>query len=492
MRSRPLAVLQCCENRLRVARGHLYRRWLCTLWPVMVTMACSRATQPPAMKIELGVPPVVFPVTVSQDRRVLNDRNGAPFLIVGDSPWELTSQLSKQDTLVYLDDRKRRGFNTILIELMTHKFTSHTPPWMNAEGEVPFEDNHDFTTVRERFLEHVAWVIERAAERGMLVLLAPAYMGYGCADEGWCQVMLANGVSKLTRFGELVGRRFARFDNLIWVDGGDLTPSTTGHPSQLDLVNAVVDGIKLGDGGSHLHTAHWSRQISSSEGPAVPWLDIDATYSGRKQLTFLDSLDDWSRDAGVRPAFLIEGKYESEHNLKRSELRAQMYQPLLSGSMGFLFGNDPIWFFGRPGDGNPAWSFSSGEKVHWMEALGSPGAHYVGYARQLFDSINWPALQPDAQHRILKSRSTGAVPEHNVSLAATPDGKLAVAYLTARLDITVDLSRFASDVRPTWYDPTSGATIVETQRTNSGLHTFKADRQNSEGASDWVLLLQAL
>jgi hypothetical protein len=368
---------------------------------------------------------------------------------------------------------------------------------MNADGLTPFTNNNDFTTANAAFFDRLAHVIQEAADRNILVLVTPSYIGYGCGDEGWCQEMFANGTQKLNQYGQFLGNRLRNLPNIIWVEGGDHTPSTTGTPSEWDLVNAVATGIETGDGGVHLHTAHWSRGTSSSEGPSAAWLDVDGTYTGLGLQTFRDSSSDWGRDKGVRPSFLIESLYEysvsSGITAVGSVLRAQMYQPLLLGSFGFLFGNVPICFFGNVGDGNPGWAFPTSISVgNWKTQLGSPGARYASRAKQLFSSLPWQALVPDTAHAILKSGYSDANADHSVLLAATPDRHLAVSYFTASMTVTIDMSQFAGSVAASFYDPISGASQLATGSpfANSGTHSFTPPSKNSEGAADWVLLLQ--
>src|SRR5258708_15008741 len=60
---------------------------------------------------------VTFPLTVSSNHRYLQDQAGTPFRIQGDSPWEASTDISLSDWRSYLDDRKSRGFNTVLVQI---------------------------------------------------------------------------------------------------------------------------------------------------------------------------------------------------------------------------------------------------------------------------------------------------------------------------------------------------------------------------------------
>ena len=154
--------------------------------------AASRRT--PAHQGTLNLSSAVFPLVVSADRRNLVDASGRPFLIQGDSAWSLAAELSKEDTIRYLDDREQRGFNTILFSVIEAAFTHHSPPWTNAEGDVPFADMNDWTTANDSYFAHVDWLLRELEARGMLALAVPAYIGYDCGSQGWCEQMFANGV----------------------------------------------------------------------------------------------------------------------------------------------------------------------------------------------------------------------------------------------------------------------------------------------------------
>ena len=50
------------------------------------------------------------------------DQTGAPFLIHGDTPWSLISGLTKEEAEQYLENRRQTGFNSIIVNLIEHKF----------------------------------------------------------------------------------------------------------------------------------------------------------------------------------------------------------------------------------------------------------------------------------------------------------------------------------------------------------------------------------
>lgn len=436
-------------------------------------------------------PSAVFPLALSVDRRNLVDVSGRPFLVQGDSAWSLAAELSKEDTIRYLDDRERLGFNAILFNVIEAAFTDHTPRWANAEGEVPFGDMNDWTTANEAYFAHVDWLLRELETRGMLALVVPAYIGYDCGAQGWCERMYANGVDRLGLYGRFFGARYRDYPNIVWIEGGDLTPSTTGDPSQMDLVNAVANGIAAGDGGAHYHAAHWGGGTSGADLPGLTWLDLDTTYATLKSPVYQQVLDDYHRDAGVMPVFLVESSYENENGTSMRRLRSQMYQPMLSGGCGFLFGNFPMWSFWDPGA--PDWPNDGKFPGGWATALGSPGADAARIAGAFFGSLPWQDLHPDTDHAIVTA-GFGTYGDEAYALAAsTPDRRTVVVYFTGALAATIDMSQVPGPVRARFFDPALGvySEVNGSTLTNAGSLEIAPPGLNGDGSDDWLLVLEA-
>ena len=131
--------------------------------------------------------------------------------------------------------------------------------------------------------------------------------------------------------------------------------------------------------------------------------------------------------------------------------------------------------------------------------LDTEGSAQLGYLVNLFARRGWFRLVPDLGHRIVTKGYGTFAPNRNVAssdcvtAAATPDGRLAIAYLPEGGTIGVDTRRMAGRVHASWHDPTSGA-----ERTVKG-SPFAARRsldliapsRNHGGDRDWVLVLTA-
>lgn len=398
-----------------------------------------------------------YPLKVSADSRHLEDQAGQPFLINGDTPWSLIVGLTKAEAETYLEDRRIRGFNSIIVELIEHKFGG---PY-NRDGEYPFLAAGDFSQPNEAYFKHADWVIDKATEKGFLVILTPAYLGYKCGDAGWCQEIKATPLNVLREYGNFIGNRYKDYKNIIWMHGGD---TAAGDYGVMDHVTAIADGIREVDPGK-LFTAHGNRWKSATNEYNQPWLDLNNTYSGC-DLSASNTRQTYQH-VPVMPFFYAEGRYENEGADARC-LRSQAYWSVLGGSIGHFFGNNPIWLF-DPG---------------WQSALDSPGSRSMTHFGDLFASRPWARLVPDYAETVVRGR--GLINNKDYVMAARAnDGSFIMAYLPTGRTITVDMSRVAgSKADAWWYDPENGNSQHLGEFPTSGFKKF-----SSPDTNDWVLIV---
>jgi hypothetical protein len=400
-----------------------------------------------------------YPLRVGPTRRYLVDADGIPFLIHGDTPWSLFAALTREEAEQYLANRAAKGFNSLIVNLIEHKFNGP----INRYGEPPFTIPGRFSTPNEAYFAHADWCIRKAGELGMQILLAPIYLGYTNAtdDDGYYYEALAEGVEGCREWGRYVGRRYGGFDNILWLMGGDRNPGQA-----LDHVDAIVEGIKEHDT-RHLFTAHTHPECSPViEYARGGWVDVNNTYT--YEIVHQKLLADYRRQP-IRPFFLIESSYEGEHNSSPVQIRRQAYWAILCGGCGQFLGNNPIWPFNHG----------------WEAAMELEGSRSMVHLRALFTSRPWYNLVPDAQHHLV----TGGLGEFRgldyLSAAVTHDGGTAIAYMPTPRAITADLTRICGKaVRAWWFDPRTGAAQPAGEFAASGSQGFEPPADG-----DWVLVL---
>lgn len=409
----------------------------------------------------------VTPLTVSANHRYLVDQNRVPYLLQGDAGWSLIVAPNDEEVEQYLRNRRDKGFNAVLVELIEHKYSKKPP--LNAAGDAPFLTPGDFTTPNEKYFAHADWVIRKAGEYGLQVLLTPIYLGYLGTDEGWIEEIKKLEPEKCLEYGQYLGKRYKDFDNIIWVMGGDRNPSDV-----IEKVDLIALGIREFDK-RHLFTAHGNSEPSTPEQfGSGGWLNVNSSYSCE---TVHERLFRDYNHQPVLPTFLIESCYEGEHNSSEVQIRRQAYWAVLCGGFGHIFGNNPLWHF----EGPSLYPFEG----TWEQAMDLPGSKSMMHWGKLFRSRRWFDLIPDQKHEVVTAGIGEFLGNDYLAAGRTLDGNTVIAYMPTKRTIKVDMSK-VSGARAVarWFDPSSGRVTEAGAFPTAGILEFTPP---AEG--DWVLVL---
>lgn len=458
----------------------------------------------------------VFPLKVSPNGRYLVDQNDKPFRIQGDAGWDIAQKVTLTELRSYLDDRRAKGFNTILtywgssVDYVLNNTTC--PGALGAGGARPFlldasgnpwngaMATPDFGTPNPAYFAWIDTLIAEAAARNMLVLFGAMYLGYNSgASDGWWQAI---GNSKNTQavsfgFGQYLGNRYRNAPNLIWYLGGDNALPAAGSEGEARTLK-VLQGVKAA-GATQLWTAHYIHEyLSTDETAFAPYMDLEHVYTHGPYPT-LGPTYPLARLAyqhvPALPAFLLETSYEGDHGTTARHIREYMWGAALSAVGGVVFGHGVLW------------KFDTAQNPGWLAALQSPGAQDMRRLGALLDLLPWQRLVPSglagmptlvtAGGGTYGSWSTaGSVGGHDyVVAAADAAGSTLVAYVpdTHTGSLTVALSVLSGPVHARWFDPTTGAsaTIAGGPFPNTGPHVFSAPAApHADGSRDWVLVLE--
>lgn len=417
---------------------------------------------------------VQFPLQPSKTGRYLVDAANAPFLYQADTAWMLFQKLNEAEAEEYLRARQQQGFNAIQVQLTG--FSEMT----NRAGQLPFEEN-DFRRPNEQYFAHVDRVLENARRLNLYLAIAPLWSG--CCGEGWAgkdkegklKPLNANGVEKAAAWGRWLGERFKKFQNIMWILGGDNDPNNARAEIRA-LALALKETVP-----HQLLTYHAASTHSSTDvWPGEVWIDVPMVYTyfrGFNKAWNKNQPDvyevGWKeyRKSPVRPFFLGESTYEGEHADWGSALQArkQAYWALLSGAMGHAYGS-------------PNWNFPA----DWRGQITRPGAESMRHLRDFFASIAWHRLVPDEQNQVATSGS-GTMAANDLAVTAIEkDRSFAVTYFPTKRKITYDLTRLTpQELRVIWFDPRTGERTLEGRMGKGTKMDFEPPADG-----DWVLLFE--
>ena len=343
-----------------------------------------------------------FPLAMSSGKLIT--KSGSPFLILGDSPWSLIVGPNMTGIEKYLENRRQKGVNSIIMNVVEHYYNGPA----DAYGNLPFLVTGDFSTPNPKYFDNVDYVIGKAREKGMEVFLFPAYLGYddgGSHVEGWYTEINANGTAKMYQYGRYLGQRYKDYKNIVWVMGGDCAPGTT-----IDEIREIVRGIEETAGPQifTVHNARYQSGITAYSGET--WLDLNTTYAC-KATTASYLKTDCQRNY---PFFYFEGTYENL-GVTAANLRGEMYLPVLMGANGFFFGNYPLFEF------NSGWDDPS--------VLESQGSLDFQRSGALLKSRAWNNLVPDLNHTLLTDGYGDISLATYAAAALTKDASSAIIYV---------------------------------------------------------------
>lgn len=427
----------------------------------------------------------VYPLKASGNSRFLVDQNNMPFLLVGDSPQSLIGVLSEANASAYFADRSVHGFNAVWLNLLCDGYTFCNANGTTYDGIQPFTSGsgpstYDLSTPNPAYFSRVDDMVNLAAKSGLVAFLDPIETG------GWLQTLEANGAAKAFNYGVYLGSRYKSFANIVWLNGNDFQ-DWSSNSSDNNLVKQVMSGIASADT-NHLQTVEleYYRSYSSQDADLSPLLSLNLVY------TYYDTYDyilAAYNASPTFPVFLGEANYEGEDNAgtdggSAGNLRKQEYWTLLSGATGQFYG-----------------SFQT-DRTNWtsLSQIDSTGVTELGYATNLFTSIAWWKLVPDQAHQIVTSGygayRSAATDIHNSTYATTAwisDGSESITFAPVSTTLVVDTSKFKDLVTARWMDPTNGVytTIAGSPFSNAGKTSFATPGKNSEGSTDWVLVLTA-
>lgn len=322
---------------------------------------------------------------VSESKRYLVDSDGTPFFYLGDTAWELFHKASREEAEMYLQNRASYGFNVIQAVLLSELDGLDSP---NFYGQRPLKKNgygeYDpcLPDVRENqydYWDHVDYIVGRAEELGLYIGMLPTWGDK--YNRSWGTGPVVFTPQNAYTYGEWLGRRYAKYNNIIWILGGDRPLETAYH---YEVIDQMAAGLGAGDQHKFLKTFHPCGSESSSRFVhEKEWLDFNMMQSGHGERN-VESYNMVFHDRElfpVKPVLDGEPCYEDhpigflpEQGFFDSfDVRSRLYWNAFSGACGNVYGHHSIWSMNRRNEDRP----SDYIIMPWTTALDRPGANDI-------------------------------------------------------------------------------------------------------------------
>lgn len=430
---------------------------------------------------------------VSDNHHYLVEENGRPFFYLADTAWELFHRLNREEVDRYLEDRARKGFTVIQAVALAELDGLNDP---NAYGFRPLLDNDPTKPdVKEGpdndYWDQVDYVVNKAESLGLRIGFLPTW------GDKWMKSTWGTGPEIFTRqnawtYGEWLGRRY-KTKPIIWILGGDrpIENETTRAIQQ-----ALAEGLRAGDGGSHLITFHPPGGRGSSQWfHDEPWLDFNLRQNGHspEYKTYAQTLIDYQHEP-VKPVIDGEPLYEDHPvSFKPSEfghsvagdVRRPLYWDLFNGAAGHTYGHHSIWQMYKPGK-----VAVNAPLMFWTDALSAAGSAQMQYGRWLLESRPYLTRIPDPSLIVQQEPATAWPGVGVYHFAATRDesGSYAMVYAPVGRTFKVRLDALSgATLRAWWFNPRDGSA------TSIGEFPKTAEREfippNPGELLDWVLVI---
>lgn len=426
---------------------------------------------------------------VSPNGHYLQYEDETPFFWLGDTGWELFHRLTKEEIRQYLDNRKSKGFNVIQAVILAELDGLHSP---NKYGDRPLvADNPD--QPNEKYFQLIDSVMEMATQRDIIMALLPAWGDKVTLKYGGEGPVIFNPENAY-RYGKFLGNRYGKFNNLVWILGGDRPPQDDKDDWK-PVYAAIAKGLDDGAGRHILKTFHpggyvWESSVYLHN---QPWMDFNMIQSGHAELdqpVWNSVLRDWNLKP-TKPTLDAEPCYE-DHPVNpwptfrpekgffsAYDVRRQIYRSVFSGGCGVTYGQVAIWQFYNPSVKKLPYT-----KEYWYEVLDHPGAFQAGYLKRLIQSRPYENRISDTSIIV---DGQGEKMEH---IAAFRDsaGRYIMVYIPVGKTITVNTSFIRSKkLKISWFNPITGT--VQKSKSVVNRQKMQVTTPSVGKGNDWVLII---
>ena len=413
------------------------------------------------------------------------ERDGKPFFWLGDTCWMMFGRMTPEEQRLYLHSRHLQGFNVIQATLY------HEQDYADRRGHAALVDR-DFARPNEKdgYWDQVEQAVRWAAEEEIALALVL------CWGDFYKQGLITGESGEA--YARFLAGRFGRYDNIIWMLGGDVRGSVCP-----DTFRRIGRTLKQESPNQLVGYHPFGRTSSANWFAGEEWLDFHMVQSGhrdRSQRT-LGAWDDnavadeeWMGEENYRyiwrdtqrdtkPVVDGEPSYEEiPHGLHdpsrpywtAREVRRYAWWSALAGSAGFTYGHNSVmqvWC----GIGTPQF----GVRREWKDAVSAEGAGEMRFMKETLEKADF-ANGRSAQDCLIGNDGE----EDRFLVALEGSGCLLVySFLGNAVHVAEDRLAFTPE-RAYWLNPKTGS-LACVELSGNGIYT----PPQGEGLQDFVLIL---
>ena len=449
------------------------------------------------------------PLSVTDDGRYLSEE-GKAFFWLGDTAWELFHRLSRNEIVTYLNDRAEKNYNVIQAVVLYELQAFETP---NAHGDFPLINEsiaqpdttagHDpDDAVEYDYWDHVEYMLQQTAERGMYAALLPCWGEYVTPR---FRERSIKTTEQGYEYGRFIGSRYRHYnDHIIWMLGGDRLPDE--RKNGVEIWRAMAEGITDGvngetgmDGNADYTTTFMTYhcfRTSSLWFHGDAWIDMHTWGSyhaehNNERAIFVPLKD--FRLPDRKPTLNSEPCYENlpiAYDWKEAaqgyfddfDVRQIAYWSVFSGACGHTYGCHSVWQMYKKQNPHPP--LTTTVKNEWQAGLDAPGSTHMSYLKQLILSKPFFSRKPDWEILI-----ENVYDPPGRFVACSGDG-YAMIYIPTGKPVRVNSKVIADRVQVSWMNPRTGEIKNAGEQPAGSDQSFDPSGETQRG-NDWVLILDA-
>jgi Protein of unknown function (DUF4038)/Putative collagen-binding domain of a collagenase len=450
-------------------------------------------------------------IRVSENNRFLTTKEGKPFFWLGDTDWELFHRLTREEAEEFLEIRKQQGFNVIQAVALAEVNGIREP---NRYGDWPL-NNEDPTQLaitpgdqpksqyEYDYWDHVNFVINKAAEKGMYIGLLPTW-GDKLAHM-WGDGPIIFNEQNAEVYAVTLAKRYAKQWNVIWVLGGDRPAvyswKVKDEEKKYDdrpLWRAMARGIESVLGKEAFITYHPAGGPNSTSQyiQEESWLDMNAFQSGHGSR----EADAWNwvmRDLSYKPQKPTldmepcyedhpvnpwDGKWTKQRGYFTAyDVRARIYRGIFAGACGVTYGHHQIWQFMNKELYEPV---NVGDTIiPWRKAARAEAADQMRHLKNLI--LSRPYETRISDQSLIKSE-VGKTYVDLIYTTRNEDGAYAMIYLPQNKPVSIDVSKISGSMKNAWwFDPRTGKSTPIKSIKGKSTQLFTPPTEGK----DWVLVI---